>query len=252
MAITLITILVLLNIFLIPTGLYIIKLALLKKKIELEEERIKFDKFKYMRNSKNAQRMFYAKLISDREQSKLDIKNDIIDTIDTLIKSATEPYIKLKYTDYRKSLENNSFDTIIVPMDSKTQNEDLNYLSNLIIGGMSPSFKSNAMRYMSIDMLNTTIENMIKLYYFNVLSQLIELKTEKAHTTNQIESKKTALFDRYGNINDNVPRDVADVIRELKIRNKKELVTTIDTVASDPQRYEKYNAILSIDPDLYK
>lgn len=252
MTITLITILVLLNIFLIPTGLYIIKLALVKKKIELEEERIKFDKFKYMRNSKNAQRMFYAKLISDREQAKLDIKSDIIETIDALIKSATEPYIKLKYTDYRKSLEDNSFDTIIVPMDSKTQTEDLKYLNDLIINGMSPTFKSNAMRYMSIEMLTTTIVNMVKLYYYNVLAQLIELKTEKAHTANQMESKKITLFDRYGNINESVPREVADVMRELKIRNKKELVTSIDTITADPKRYEKYNALLSIDPDLYK
>lgn len=202
-----------------------------------------------------------------RMSTKLNFNGDVIETLDSMVAAYTEPFIKLKYTNAEKPLEENIFSEIIVPRFGTPRSKDMEEIVKKIFDDMPPDTRDIMNIYMTNTNLQELVTRMVTIYYQRVMYQMTKVKEEKAIEDNRAATRKRDWLFIRGKLNTNckkIPKEAMDVLKRIQPRNFKEVMVAIDSMKNldmqnrnDREIYEMreeqgYTALLNIDPnDLY-
>lgn len=241
--------------------------ALEEDKLKLEREELAFRKYQFNKSELNKYKMFTQRLEYDIQklEKELEIEmlkiqksdtisasKDVIDNVDVLIKAVVEPTIRMKYTDYKRPLEELNYNDITIPINHQQQEKDIAELESTILQDMPKVLKGTIGQYLSEDNSNKLIKNMIRIYYFNVIHGLANLKMDKAEKEGETAGRKPMLFIN-GKVNARagISQECIDLINDLKINSIKQLIQAQESINSQPEIYKEYQVLLSIDTKNY-
>ena len=202
-----------------------------------------------------------------RMSTKLNFNGDVMETLDSMVAAYTEPYIKLKYTNAEKPLEENIFSEIIVPRFGTPRSMDMDEIIKKIFDDMPPDTRDIMNIYMTNTNLHDLVSKMVTIYYQRIMYQMTKVKEEKAIEDNRAATRKRDWLFVRGKLNTNcskIPKEAMEVLKRIQPRNFKEVMVAIESMKSldmqnrnDREIYEMreeqgYTALLNIDPnDLY-
>ena len=167
--------------------------------------------------------------------TKLNFNGDVVATLDSMVAAYTEPFIKLKYTNAEKPLEENIFSEIIVPRFGLPRMQDINDICKKIFDDMPQDTRDIMNIYMNNVNLQELVNRMVTIYYQRVMYQMTKVKEEKAIEDNRAAAKKRDWLFVKGKLNTNckkVPREVMDILKRIQPRNFAEVKNAIDYMKS--------------------
>lgn len=215
-----------------------------KNKLEIFRQRIEFE-------------MTKLQYEMDREissNSNIDFKKSIED-IDLMIKSIVEPELRMKCIRNNKALDRTSFEDIIIPIASEEHNKNISFLKAEIINKMPKDAKRILSKYLSESSYQRMISNMITIYYYQVIQNLMEYKNKLAEEDNyrQAASKISLFINGKVNSQAGLTNEQVALINTLNIRTVEELEKTITLLVNDKDNmWEAYKPLTSINIDIYK
>ena len=199
-----------------------------------------------------------------RMSTKLNFNGDVIETLDSMVAAYTEPFIKLKYTNAEKPLEENIFSEIIVPRFGTPRSKDMEEITKKIFDDMPPDTRDIMNIYMTNTNLQELVSRMVTIYYQRIMYQMTKVKEEKAIEDNRAATRKRDWLFIKGKLNTNckkIPKEAMDVLKRIQPRNFKEVMVAIESMKNldmqnrnDREIYEMreeqgYTALLNIDPN---
>lgn len=259
------------NICLVALGIMIFRIfvykAIEEDKLKLGREELAFKRYQFDKAELNKYRMFTERLeyevhklekeielemLRIQKSSTISASKDVIDNIDVLIKAVVEPTLRMKYTDYKRPLEELNYNDITIPINPKKQEEDIAELEAKIFHDMPTVLKGTIEQYLSEDNSINLIKNMVRIYYFNVVHGLASLKMNKAEKEGETAGRKSMLFIN-GRVNTRIgiSQECIDLINSLKIKNIQQLLQVQESISAQPDLYKEYQPLLSIDVKNY-
>lgn len=196
------------------------------RELEIKEKELEFEKEKLAKTIELEREKI-------RMNTTLNFNGDVIATLDSMVAAYTEPFIKLKYTNAEKPLEENIFSEIIVPRFGEPRIKDMNEISDKIFNDMPPDTRDIMNIYMTNANLQELIRKMVTIYYQRVMYQMTKVKEEKAIIDNRAAAKrKDWLFIR-GKLNTEckkVPKEIMEVLKTIQPRNFQEVMVAINSI----------------------
>lgn len=201
----------------------------------MELKRLHLDKMRTLKELELKERELEIEREKIRMNTKLNFNGDVIATIDSMVAAYTEPFIKLKYTNAEKPLEDNIFSEIIVPRFGLPRMKDMDEICKKIFDDMPPDTRDIMNIYMTNANLNELVRNMVTIYYQRVMYQMTKVKEEKAIIDNMQSTKRRDWLFVKGKLNTNckkVPKEVMEVLKEIRPKNFAEVKNAIDYIKS--------------------
>ena len=201
----------------------------------MELKRLHLDKMRTLKELELKERELEIEREKIRMNTKLNFNGDVVEILDSLVAAYTEPFIKLKYTNAEKPLEENIFSEIIVPRFGLPRMQDIDELCKKVFDDMPPDTRDIMNIYMTNANLNELVRRMVTIYYNRVMYQMTKVKEEKAIQDNRAAAKKRDWLFIKGRLNTNckkVPREVMDVLKKIQPKNFAEVKSAIDYLKS--------------------
>ena len=214
---------------------YIFKTRQMSFYERMELKRLHLDKMRTLKELELKERELEIEREKIRMNTKLNFNGDVIATIDSMVAAYTEPFIKLKYTNAEKPLEENIFSEIIVPRFGLPRMKDMDEICKKIFDDMPPDTRDIMNIYMTNANLNELVRNMVTIYYQRVMYQMTKVKEEKAIIDNMQSTKRRDWLFVKGKLNTNckkVPKEVMEVLKEIRPKNFAEVKNAIDYIKS--------------------
>ena len=214
---------------------YIFKIRQMSFYERMELKRLHLDKMRTLKELELKERELEIEREKIRMNTKLNFNGDVIATIDSMVAAYTEPFIKLKYTNAEKPLEDNIFSEIIVPRFGLPRMKDMDEICKKIFDDMPPDTRDIMNIYMTNANLNELVRNMVTIYYQRVMYQMTKVKEEKAIIDNMQSTKRRDWLFVKGKLNTNckkVPKEVMEVLKEIRPKNFAEVKNAIDYIKS--------------------
>lgn len=214
---------------------YIFKTRQMSFYERMELKRLHLDKMRTLKELELKERELEIEREKIRMNTKLNFNGDVVATLDSMVAAYTEPFIKLKYTNAEKPLEENIFSEIIVPRFGLPRMQDINDICKKIFDDMPSDTRDIMNIYMNNVNLQELINRMVTIYYQRVMYQMTKVKEEKAIEDNRAAAKKRDWLFIKGKLNTNckkVPREVMDILKRIQPRNFAEVKNAIDYMKS--------------------
>lgn len=201
----------------------------------MELKRLHLDKMRTLKELELKERELEIEREKIRMNTKLNFNGDVVATLDSMVAAYTEPFIKLKYTNAEKPLEENIFSEIIVPRFGLPRTKDIDEICTKVFDDMPPDTRDIMNIYMTNNNLKELINKMVTIYYQRIMYQMTKVKEEKAIIDNRSAAKKRDWLFVKGKLNTNckkVPREVMNILKEIRPRNFAEVKNAIDYMKS--------------------
>lgn len=214
---------------------YIFKTRQMSFYERMELKRLHLDKMRTLKELELKERELEIEREKIRMNTKLNFNGDVVATLDSMVAAYTEPFIKLKYTNAEKPLEENIFSEIIVPRFGLPRMQDINDICKKIFDDMPQDTRDIMNIYMNNVNLQELVNRMVTIYYQRVMYQMTKVKEEKAIEDNRAAAKKRDWLFVKGKLNTNckkVPREVMDILKRIQPRNFAEVKNAIDYMKS--------------------
>lgn len=214
---------------------YIFKTRQMSFYERMELKRLHLDKMRTLKELELKERELEIEREKIRMNTKLNFNGDVVATLDSMVAAYTEPFIKLKYTNAEKPLEENIFSEIIVPRFGLPRMQDINDICKKIFDDMPQDTRDIMNIYMNNVNLQELVNRMVTIYYQRVMYQMTKVKEEKAIEDNRAAAKKRDWLFIKGKLNTNckkVPREVMDILKRIQPRNFAEVKNAIDYMKS--------------------
>ena len=201
----------------------------------MELKRLHLDKMRTLKELELKERELEIEREKIRMNTKLNFNGDVVVTLDSMVAAYTEPFVKLKYTNAEKPLEENIFSEIIVPRFGLPRTKDIDEICTKVFDDMPPDTRDIMNIYMTNNNLKELVNKMVTIYYQRIMYQMTKVKEEKAIIDNRSAAKKRDWLFVKGKLNTNckkVPREVMNVLKEIRPRNFAEVKNAIDYMKS--------------------